>query len=189
MIKRIIDIVASLVAILILMPFLLGVAILIRLDSRGPIVFVQRRIGVGDEEFLMFKFRTMIIGTPEVATDKLQDSRSYITRLGYYLRKYSIDELPQLFNVLFGQMSLVGPRPALYNQYDLRQMRKEVGVHQILPGVTGWAQVNGRDELSLDDKVALDLYYRQKQSLILDIQIILRTIFSVYAGNGVNAKV
>ena len=182
------DIVASLIAIVILLPLLLGTAIWIRLDSKGPILFIQRRIGVNDTEFLMYKFRTMFIGTPEVATDKLTDSQQYITKIGYYLRKYSIDELPQLFNVLLGHMSLVGPRPALYNQYDLRQMRKEVDIHQIRPGVTGWAQVNGRDEISLQEKVHLDLVYLQQQSLILDLKILMMTVFSVSSGDGVSKK-
>jgi len=188
MIKRTMDIVASLIAIVILLPLLLGTAIWIRLDSKGPILFIQRRIGVNDTEFLMYKFRTMFIGTPEVATDKLTDSQQYITKIGYYLRKYSIDELPQLFNVLLGHMSLVGPRPALYNQYDLRQMRKEVDIHQIRPGVTGWAQVNGRDEISLQEKVHLDLVYLQQQSLILDLKILMMTVFSVSSGDGVSKK-
>lgn len=188
MIKRIVDILVSLVAIIILMPLFLGVVTLIVLDSPGPIVFAQRRIGVNDTEFLMYKFRTMFIGTPEVATDKLTNSQNYITKIGYYLRKYSIDELPQLFNVLLGHMSLVGPRPALYNQYDLRRMRNEVGIHQIHPGVTGWAQVNGRDEISLQEKVRLDLFYFQKQSILLDVKILTMTVFSICGGDGVNKK-
>jgi O-antigen biosynthesis protein WbqP len=186
MIKRTVDFIVSLIAIIILMPLLVVVAIGVRLDSHGPILFVQRRIGVGDQEFLMYKFRTMKIGTPEVATDKLQHSQSYITKLGYFLRKYSIDELPQLFNVLLGHMSLVGPRPALYNQYDLRQMRIDVGIDKIRPGVTGWAQVNGRDEILLKEKVHLDLVYLQQQSLIMDLRILIMTVFSVYGGGGVN---
>ena len=188
MVKRIIDILASFFAIIILMPLLVVVAIWISLDSRGPILFVQRRIGINDEEFLMYKFRTMFVGTPEVATDKLANSHQHITKLGYYLRKYSIDELPQLFNVLVGHMSLVGPRPALYNQYDLRQMRNEVEVHKIRPGITGWAQINGRDDIPLQEKVGLDLYYLQRQSLLLDIKILFMTVFSVYGGDGVNEK-
>jgi len=188
MIKRTIDSMVSLLAIIILMPLLVVVAIWIRLDSRGPILFVQRRIGVNDEEFLMYKFRTMKIGTPEVATDKLQDSQSYITKSGYYLRKYSVDELPQLLNVLSGDMSIVGPRPALYNQYDLREMRKEAGIDKIRPGVTGWAQVNGRDEISLQEKVDLDLVYLQQQSVLLDLKILVMTVSSVYGGDGVNRK-
>lgn len=188
MIKRTLDIIVSLIAITILMPLLVVVAIGIRLDSYGPILFVQRRIGVGDKEFLMYKFRTMKIGTPEVATDKLQESQSYITKLGYYLRKYSVDELPQLFNVLLGDMSLVGPRPALYNQYDLRQMRKGEGIDTIRPGVTGWAQVNGRDEISLQEKVHLDLVYLLQQSVLLDIKILVMTVFSISSGDGVSNK-
>ena len=186
MVKRIIDILASFIAVIVLMPLLVVVAIWIGLDSKGPTLFVQRRIGVNDEEFLMYKFRTMFIGTPEVATDKLSNSQQHITKLGYYLRKYSIDELPQLFNVLFGNMSLVGPRPALYNQYDLRQMRNEAGVHKIRPGITGWAQVNGRDDIPLQEKVRLDLFYLQRQSLLLDIKILFMTVFSVYGGHGVS---
>ena len=186
MLKRTIDIVVSFIAIIILMPLLLGIAIWIRLDSRGSMLFVQRRIGVNDQEFLMYKFRTMFIGTPEVATDKLTNTQTHITKIGYYLRKYSIDELPQFFNVLFGNMSLVGPRPALYNQYDLRQMRKEVAIDQIRPGVTGWAQVNGRDEISLSEKVHLDSYYLQNQSFLLDLRILTMTVFRVYSGDGVN---
>ncbi|OAM92774.1 O-antigen biosynthesis protein WbqP [Pelosinus fermentans] len=186
MIKRTVDIIFSLIAITILMPFLVVVAIWVRLDSHGPILFVQRRIGVDDVEFLMYKFRTMKVGTPEVATDKLQDSQSYITKLGYYLRKYSVDELPQFFNVLLGDMSLVGPRPALYNQSDLRQMRKYLGIDKIKPGVTGWAQVNGRDEILLDQKVQLDSYYLQKQSLFFDLKILIMTVLKVYSGDGVS---
>ncbi len=188
MIKRIIDIIASLIGITILMPLLVVVALWIRLDSHGPILFVQRRIGVDDKEFLMYKFRTMKVGTPEVATDKLHDSQNYITKLGYYLRKYSIDELPQLFNVLLGDMALVGPRPALYNQYDLRQMRMNVGIDKIRPGVTGWAQVNGRDEISLQEKVSYDLIYLQQQSILLDIKIVVMTVFSVSSGDRVSEK-
>jgi len=188
MLKRTVDIVASLLAIIILMPLLLGTAIWIWLDSRGTMLFTQRRSGINDEEFLMYKFRTMFIGTPEVATDKLTNSQTYITKIGYYLRKYSIDELPQLFNVLFGHMSLVGPRPALHNQYDLRQMRKEVGIDQIRPGVTGWAQVNGRDEISIQEKVRLDLVYLQQQSLLLDMKIMVLTVFNISSGAGVSKK-
>lgn len=188
MIKRIIDILASLLAIVILIPLLLGIAILIRLDSRGSVLFVQRRIGVDDREFLMYKFRTMVTGAPEVATDQLKDSQQYITKVGYFLRKYSIDELPQLFNIFFGHMSLVGPRPALYNQYDLRSMRVKLGISGIPPGLTGWAQINGRDEITLDKKVALDHYYLQNQTVGMDFQILYRTVFSVYEGNGINVK-
>jgi O-antigen biosynthesis protein WbqP len=185
MLKRIFDVSCSLLALLVMSPILLITALFILVDSRGPILFAQRRIGIHDKEFLMYKFRTMVVGTPEVATDKLTNSKSYITKIGYYLRKYSIDELPQLINILLGDMSIVGPRPALYNQYDLRKMRNKIDISSIRPGLTGWAQINGRDEISLEDKVKFDFYYLQNRSFLLDIKIIYRTVFSVSAGNGV----
>lgn len=187
--KRLFDVILALVSLTLLGPILVITGICIKLDSRGPIFFTQRRIGNNDQEFLMYKFRSMVVGTPNVATDKLTNSNSYITKVGYYIRKYSIDELPQLLNILKGDMSFVGPRPALYNQYDLRQMRNELGISEIKPGLTGWAQVNGRDEVSLSEKVNLDLYYLKRQSFFLDLKIILMTAFSVSAGNGVNAKI
>lgn len=185
MVKRTLDIIASLTAIFLLIPILLVVVFFIKFDSKGPVLFVQRRVGINDKEFLMYKFRTMVVGTPNVATDKLTDSQNYVTKVGYYLRKYSIDELPQLFNILLGHMSVVGPRPALYNQYDLRKMRNELGISEIKPGLTGWAQVNGRDEVSLADKVNMDLYYLNNGSFFFDMKIIYMTVFSVSAGNGV----
>lgn len=184
-IKRCFDIIMSGAALFFLGPILLTTALIIKVNSAGPIIFVQRRVGRFDKEFVMYKFRTMHVGTPEVATDKLKDSKSYITSVGYYLRKYSIDELPQLINILLGDMSIVGPRPALYNQYDLRAMRNEAGVSAIRPGLTGWAQVNGRDEIPLEQKVELDAYYLKQRSFFFDLQIIYRTIFSVYSGDGI----
>ncbi len=186
--KRLFDFILALVSIIVLGPLLLITSICIKLDSMGPIFFTQLRIGKNDQEFLMYKFRSMVVGTPNVATDKLTNSNSYITKVGYYIRKYSIDELPQLFNILKGDMSFVGPRPALYNQYDLRRMRNEVGISEIKPGLTGWAQINGRDEVSLEEKVNLDLYYLKNQSFFLDLKIIYMTAFSVSTGNGVNSK-
>jgi O-antigen biosynthesis protein WbqP len=186
--KRLFDIFSSAVAILLLTPLLVIIAVLVKYSSPGPVIFSQRRVGVNDREFKMYKFRTMVVGTPEVATDKLTNSGSYITPIGYYLRKYSLDELPQLINILLGDMSVVGPRPALYNQYDLRQMRNETGISKIRPGLTGWAQINGRDEIPLEKKVAFDEYYFKNHSLIKDLDIIRRTIFSVYSGNGESAK-
>lgn len=185
MVKRIFDFSCSFVAIFLLSPLLLITAILIRIDSRGPILFVQRRIGIDDREFLMYKFRTMVVGTPEVATDKLENSGSYITKIGYYLRKYSIDELPQLINILYGDMSVVGPRPALYNQYDLRDQRNKFNISSIRPGLTGWAQINGRDDISLDDKVKLDFYYLKNCSFLFDLRIIYRTVVGISDGSGV----
>lgn len=186
--KRLFDFILALISLVVLGPLLLVVSICIKLDSAGPIFFTQRRIGKNDQEFLMYKFRSMIIGTPNVATDKLTNSNSYITKVGYYIRKYSVDELPQLINILNGDMSFVGPRPALYNQYDLRQMRNKAAISEIKPGLTGWAQINGRDEISLEEKVNFDLYYLKNKSFFLDLRIIFMTAFSVSAGNGVNVK-
>ena len=183
--KRCFDLLMSGMALFFLGPILFVTALIIKLNSTGPVIFAQRRVGRYDQEFVMYKFRTMHIGTPEVATDKLKDSKSYITSVGYYLRKYSIDELPQLLNILIGDMSIVGPRPALYNQYDLRELRNASGVSKIRPGLTGWAQVNGRDEIPLEQKVALDLQYLRHRSFAFDLQIIYRTIFSVYSGDGI----
>lgn len=185
LIKRFFDIILASGTLIILAPVLIMIAICIKLEGLGPIIFAQRRAGMKDVEFKMYKFRTMIVGTPEIATDKLRDSTSYVTKVGYYLRKYSLDELPQLFNIFRGDMSFVGPRPALYNQYDLREKRNKLGISTIKPGLTGWAQINGRDDIMLDEKVNLDLYYLQKRSFLFDLKIIYRTAFSVSAGNGV----
>lgn len=187
--KRLFDFMSAMISLMLLSPVFVLIWAIIKVDSKGSALFCQRRVGVGDKEFSMYKFRTMVIGTPEVATDKLNDSQHYITKVGYYLRKYSLDELPQLVNILRGDMSIVGPRPALYNQYDLRRARNELRVSNIKPGLTGWAQVNGRDEISLEEKVRLDLYYLENRSFLLDIQIIYHTVFSVCAGNGVKVKV
>lgn len=182
--KRLLDMVLSLVALVVLAPLFILIIILIFIDTGRPIFFCQRRAGVEDKEFMMYKFRTMVNGTPEVATDKLTDSGRYITSIGSYLRKYSLDELPQLYNILRGDMSLVGPRPALYNQYNLRVLRNKRGISKIRPGLTGWAQINGRDEIPLEAKIELDWYYLNNKSLLLDLKIVWRTIFSVYSGNG-----
>jgi O-antigen biosynthesis protein WbqP len=183
--KRFFDTVLSFCALILLSPFMIVIMCLVKVDSPGPVFFYQRRIGLRDKEFLMYKFRTMCVGTPNVATDKLNNPGQYITKIGYFLRKYSLDELPQLVNILLGDMAIVGPRPALYNQYELRAMRQVVGVSTIRPGLTGWAQINGRDDILLEQKVALDLEYLQRYSWWLDVTIIFRTAFSVYAGDGV----
>jgi len=183
--KRFFDTVVSFWALILLSPFMIVIICLIKVNSPGPVFFCQRRIGVGDKEFLMYKFRTMRVGTPNVATDKLSSPEQYVTKIGYFLRKYSLDELPQLVNILLGDMAIVGPRPALYNQYELRAMRKVAGISTIRPGLTGWAQINGRDDIILEEKVALDLEYLQRHSWWLDLTIIFRTAFSVYSGDGV----
>lgn len=179
--KRFFDIIAALVGmVFFFIPFVV-ITLVIRLTSKGPAVFWTKRIGKDNKFFMMPKFRSMYIDTPQVATHLLKDSRSHITPVGKFLRKTSLDEIPQLWSVLWGDMSLVGPRPALFNQDDLREMRTAVGVHTLIPGVTGWAQINGRDEISLENKVALDCEYLEKKSLFFDLKIIFFTIYKVVA--------
>ncbi|MHB1702464.1 MAG: sugar transferase [Acidobacteriaceae bacterium] len=185
--KRICDAVFSVLTLVVLSPPLLMIAMVIKLNSRGPAVLAQLRAGRNDRLFHCYKFRTMVTDTPEVATDKLENPEQYVTKVGYYLRKYSLDELPQLFNILRGEMSFVGPRPALHNQYDLRAMRNRAGVSRLRPGLTGWAQVNGRDDIPLIQKVGLDTDYARHRSLWFDIRILYRTVSSVASGNGVQA--
>jgi O-antigen biosynthesis protein WbqP len=182
--KRLLDIIGALFCLLILCPFLLLIAIGIKIDSNGPIIYKQRRITCNDQEFIMYKFRTMAVGTPELATEDMGDGRLYITRIGYYLRKLSLDEVPQLVNILLGQMSFVGPRPAIHLEYELRRLRNAAGMQQVKPGLTGWAQINGRDDIPLLKKFELDKYYMENQSLWLDLKIMCRTIKYVVAGSG-----
>ncbi len=166
--KRLTDIFVSTVVLVPVSPILLIAAAAIKLDSSGPIIFKQRRIGLNGQIFEIYKFRTMASGTPDLATDQMLKMPSPITRVGHMLRKTSIDELPQLFNVLSGQMSLVGPRPALYNQTELTDKRQSCGVLKFPPGITGWAQVNGRDDLPDDKKVELDKWYCDNWNYWLD---------------------
>ena len=184
--KRVFDFSMSLIAIVVFSPIILIISLLVKLTSKGPVFFKQRRIGKNNEEFNILKFRSMRIDTPNVATHLLKDPSVFITPLGKFLRKTSLDELPQLINILKGEMSIVGPRPALYNQYDLRDMRTEVGVHKLVPGLTGWAQINGRDEIPLEEKVALDKEYMNMQSFWIDIKIIFMTILKVAKSEGVS---
>lgn len=183
--KRIFDFIMSLLAFIVFSPIILIICLVIKLTSPGPVFFKQRRIGKYNKEFNILKFRTMRIDTPNVATHLLENPDQWITPIGKFLRKTSLDELPQLINIIKGDMSIVGPRPALYNQYDLKDMRTEVGVHKLIPGLTGWAQINGRDELELKDKVALDKEYLDKENFIFDIKIIFMTVFSVLKSDGV----
>lgn len=179
--KRIFDLIAALIGMaLCALPFFI-IVVIVRLTSKGPAVFWTKRIGKNNEFFMMPKFRSMHIDTPQVATHLLKDSRSHITPVGKFLRKTSLDEIPQLWSVLKGDMSLVGPRPALFNQDDLKEMRTAVGVHTLVPGVTGWAQINGRDEIPLSKKVELDLEYLEKKSFLFDLKIIFLTIYKVIA--------
>lgn len=177
--KRVLDFILALILIIIFSPVIIIVSIIIKIDSEGPVFFKQRRIGVNKKEFLIYKFRTMKVNTPNLATDKLKNAEDYITVVGSFLRRTSLDELPQLFNILNGEMSFVGPRPALYNQYSLIEMRDIRGVNSCVPGLTGYAQVNGRDMISDDAKVELDEYYLKNKSIIFDIKILLKTFLNV----------
>lgn len=179
MLKRSIDILLSLLAgVILIIPCLL-IALLIKLTSAGPVLYISKRVGQHSRLFDMPKFRTMRIDTPELATNKLSNPEVYLTPVGHVLRKTSLDELPQIFSVLCGNMSLVGPRPALFNQDDLIARRKECGIDNLRPGITGWAQVNGRDDISLDIKMQLDDEYMARQSFWFDIRIMLLTIYVI----------
>ena len=185
-IKRFLDFTLSLIGILVLSPFLLILVILIKIDSPGPVLFKQKRIGIHKSYFQIYKFRTMRIDTPkDCPTHLLADPDHWITSVGKFLRKTSLDELPQIFNILKGEMSIIGPRPALWNQYDLIAERDKYGANDIMPGLSGWAQINGRDELSIEDKAKLDGEYVERRSLFLDIQIFFKTVFSVLRSKGV----
>lgn len=183
--KRAFDVVAAGLGLIMLSPVLLAIAIAVRLDSPGPALHWSRRIGRDNAIFPMPKFRTMRTGAPDVATHLLQDPQAWVTPVGRFLRRTSLDELPQLWSVLKGDMSLVGPRPALFNQDDLVALRTQAGVHRLRPGVTGWAQVNGRDELPIPRKVELDAEYLARRSLGLDLKILLRTALTAFSGRGV----
>lgn len=184
--KRLFDLIVGLTAVLVLAPLILVVALVVRLTSRGPVLYWSDRVGKQNQIFKMPKFRSMRVGTPAVATHLLQDPKVYLTPIGSFLRKSSLDELPQLWSILVGDMSFVGPRPALYNQDDLIALRTECGVDALVPGLTGWAQVNGRDELPIPQKVALDHYYLLNQSLFLDIKILWLTFLKVARSDGVS---
>jgi O-antigen biosynthesis protein WbqP len=184
-IKRILDFTLSLIAIIFLSPIMLILILLIKAESKGPALFKQKRAGQNGTHFTIYKFRSMRIDTPDLATDKLDDPSQYITKLGKFIRKSSLDELPQLINILKGDMSIVGPRPALYNQYELIAMREEKMVNTLKPGLTGYAQVMGRDFISDKTKVTLDEYYYQNQSFRLDLKIIFKTAKNVAVSDGI----
>lgn len=183
--KRVFDLgVAVFAAVLLLIPVVL-VAALVRFTSKGPILYWSDRVGRDNHIFKMPKFRSMQVGTPAVATHLLSNPDVYLTPVGSFLRKSSLDELPQLWSILKGDMSFVGPRPALFNQHDLIDLRTRAGVHRLTPGLTGWAQINGRDELPIAQKVALDIEYMHRRSLIFDIKIIFLTAWKVLARDNV----
>jgi O-antigen biosynthesis protein WbqP len=179
------DILLALVLGILLLPAMAIIAVAIRLTSPGPAIYWSRRVGRNNRLFWMPKFRTMYVGAPEVATHLLIESRKWITPVGRWLRKTSLDELPQLWSILVGDMSFVGPRPALFNQHDLIQLRTQAGVHTLRPGLTGWAQIHGRDELSVPMKVVLDTFYLQNRSFWLDLYILVTTAAKVVRGEGV----
>lgn len=185
-VKRLIDIILSLIGLIILSPLYLILILAIKLDSRGPVLFKQKRVGINKTHFYILKFRTMRIDTPkDTPTHLLENPNQYITKVGKFLRKSSLDELPQIWNIFVGQMSIIGPRPALWNQYDLIEERDKYGANDIPPGLTGWAQINGRDELPIDVKAKLDGEYVENISLWTDVKCFWGTIISVVKSDGV----
>ncbi|MBP6189148.1 MAG: sugar transferase [Azonexus sp.] len=183
--KRVFDLLLLVVAGFFLLPPALLIGVLVRLTSPGPVLYWSDRVGRRNLVFRMPKFRSMRVGTPAVATHLLANPKAYLTPIGSFLRKSSLDELPQLWSILAGDMSFVGPRPALFNQDDLIALRTERGVHELLPGLTGWAQVNGRDELQIPEKVELDVAYLKRRSFWFDIQILWLTAVKVLRRDGV----
>jgi len=183
--KRFLDFSLGLVAAVVFLVPLLILAILVKLTSRGPVLYWSDRVGQNNSIFSMPKLRTMRIDTPVVATHLLQNPEQFLTPIGGFLRKTSLDELPQLWSILRGDMSIVGPRPALFNQHNLIEMRTKSGVHTLRPGLTGWAQVNGRDELPLPQKVAFDVEYLGRRSIIFDVKVIYMTFLKVVSREGI----
>jgi len=184
-VKRSFDLLLVLILSFFLIWLIILVAIVVRLSSKGPVLYWSSRIGVDNQLFKMPKFRTMRPQTPVLATHLMTNPNAFLSPVGAFLRRFSLDELPQLFSILKGEMSFVGPRPALFNQDDLIALRKELGVDKLVPGVTGWAQVNGRDELSIPEKVALEVEYMQKKSFWFDLKILWMTFLKVINNQGV----
>lgn len=184
--KRILDLLVSIIGLIILSPVFLILIIWIKLDSKGPVLFKQKRVGIHKTYFNILKFRTMKIDTPkDTPTHLLKNPEQYITRAGKFLRKTSLDELPQIINIIKGDMAIVGPRPALWNQYDLIEERDKYGANDIRPGLTGWAQVNGRDELEIPVKAALDGEYVEKMGFAMDMKCIFKTVIQIFTHEGV----
>lgn len=183
--KRFIDIVLSFIGGIVLLPVFLIIAIAIVIDDPGPVFFRQKRVGKNKKLFWLHKFRSMKVKTPDIPTHLLENPEQYITRVGKFLRKTSLDELPQVYDILFGKMSIIGPRPALWNQDDLIAERDKYGANDIKPGLTGWAQINGRDELEIDVKAAFDGEYVEKMSFAFDCKCFFGTILSVLKSDGV----
>jgi len=185
-VKRVIDFILALVGLIVLLPIFIILIIAIKVDSRGPALFKQKRFGINKTYFNILKFRTMRIDTPkDTPTHLLENPEQYLTKIGKFLRKTSLDELPQIFDILVGSMSIIGPRPALWNQYNLISERDKYGANDIRPGLTGWAQINGRDELPIDVKAKLDGEYTERMSFGLDVKCFFGTIRSVLKKDGV----
>lgn len=185
-IKHILDIMLSVMMLIVFIIPMIIISIIIKADNKGPVLFKQKRVGIHKRYFYILKFRTMRTDTPhDIPTHKLSSPDAYITRAGKILRKTSLDELPQLFNIIKGDMSFVGPRPALWNQYDLIEERDKYGANDILPGLTGWAQINGRDKLEIVDKAKLDGVYVRKQNFIFDLKCLCGTVINVIKHDGV----
>jgi len=184
--KRLFDVILSIVLIIFLLVPMVIVALAVRLSSNGPILYWSNRIGERNVIFKMPKFRTMKTETPDIATHLMKDPQQFLSPIGGLLRKYSLDELPQLFSIFKGKMSFVGPRPALFNQHDLIALRTEKHVNKLLPGLTGWAQVNGRDDLSIHSKVLLDVEYMEKKSFFFDLKILWLTFIRVIKSSGIS---
>ena len=184
--KRSLDILLSILLGVIFLPILIVIAILIKSTSKGPVLFLSPRLGQGKKHFSMPKFRTMKVGAPLVGSSTFENPSTWITPLGSFLRRYSLDELPQLWSILTGKMSLVGPRPALPVEHELINTRERLGVNSLVPGLTGWAQINGRDDLSISDKTRLDAYYLNNKTLLFDIEILFRTVIKVVRQHGIS---
>jgi len=185
MLKRIFDLITAVLLLICLTPLLLLIAVIIKLTSTGPVLYWSDRVGKDNKIFKMCKFRTMRVDAPAVATHLFKDANQYLTSVGPFLRKFSLDELPQLYNIIRSDMSFVGPRPALFNQYDLIELRASKNIHKLIPGVTGWAQINGRDDLPIPEKTKFDEYYLINRSFFLDIKILFITVFKVINKEGV----
>lgn len=185
-VKRLIDLTLALIGLIVLSPFLIVICIWIKMDSNGPILFKQKRVGINKTYFYIYKFRTMYIDTPkDMPTHLLSNPNKFITKTGKFLRKTSLDELPQIFNIIKGEMAIIGPRPALWNQYDLITERDKYHANEIRPGLTGWAQINGRDELEIAEKAKLDGDYANRISVLFDLRCFFGTITSVLKSDGV----
>jgi len=185
MLKRLCDFLLALGLSVLLLPVFVGVALLVKMTSPGPAIYWSNRVGKSNKIFRMPKFRTMRVDAPAVATHLLGDPGQYLTPVGSFLRRSSLDELPQLWSILCGDMSFVGPRPALFNQHDLIELRTRYGVDKLVPGLTGWAQINGRDELPIPDKVRLDTEYLERRSFLFDLRIMVMTFLKVVRSEGV----